>query len=211
VEGSAKAIIIGLAAALAVVSGIAVYDFQQTEPQIQSAAMTEDVQFLFVQHAGSGSLEQDGDAYRLTLNDVSESTVRFADRPYRYIDSVSTGSFVESWSFGDDSFEDDPPNAALTLDETGGQKTIVVELLNPVYDEGTKNLTYDVVEIGENISQSGISEFGQATLVIDNEAGTFPVQHGLCRMIEVGIFECDCEYGYIQDGSDPFCVQDDSR
>ncbi|HEY7508078.1 MAG TPA: hypothetical protein VH677_03035 [Nitrososphaera sp.] len=210
-EGSAKAIIIGLAAALAVVSGIAVYDFQQTEPQIQSAAMTEDVQFLFVQHAGSGSLEQDGDAYRLTLNDVSESTVRFADRPYRYIDSVSTGSFVESWSFGDDSFEDDPPNAALTLDETGGQKTIVVELLNPVYDEGTKNLTYDVVEIGENISQSGISEFGQATLVIDNEAGTFPVQHGLCRMIEVGIFECDCEYGYIQDGSDPFCVQDDSR
>lgn len=210
-EGSAKAIIIGLAAALAVVSGIAVYGFQQAEPQIQSAAMTNDVQLLFVQHASSGSLAQDGDAYRLTLNDVAESTVRFADRPYRYLDSVSTGSFVESWSFGDDSFADDPPNAALTINEAGGQKTIVVELLNPAYDEGTKTLTYYVVEIGENISQSGISEFGQATLVIDNEAGTFPVQHGLCRWTAPQEYECDCDPGYIQDGGDPFCVEIDTQ
>lgn len=210
-EGSAKAIIIGLAAALAVVSGIAIYASMQQEPEIQSAAMTEDVQFLFVQHAGSGSLEQDGDAYRLTLNDMSESTVRFADRPYRYVDSMATGSFVESWSFGDDSFADDPPNAALTINVAGGQKTVIVELLNPIYDEETRTLTYYAGGVGESITQSGISKFGQATLVIDDAGPTFPVQHGLCRMIEVGIFECDCERGYIQDGSDPFCVQDDSR
>lgn len=221
---SSKTVIAGLAAALAVVSGIALYyasvETQAPVSTIMGQESDGSAQFLFVQHASSGSLARDGDAYTLTLNGVSESTVRFADRPYRYVDSIATSSFVDQWFLGNDSFEDDPPNAALVLDDSGGQKTIIVELLNPVFDGGTQTLTYKVVAAGESggfttfgrdgsVNQEGdiSGEFGQATLVIDDADEVFPVPHGTCYA-DGAIIDCSCELHYVQDGDKAACVPD---
>jgi hypothetical protein len=227
-----KAVIVGLAAALAIVSGIALYyaslERAGTETRAlgndENQAATESAQFLFVQHASSGSLVKDGDSYMLALNGVSESTIRFADRPYRYVDSISTGSFVEQWSLGNDSFKDDPPNAALVLNESDGrQKTVIVELLNPIFDEEMQSLTYEVVAVGESdeftvfehdgsVDREGdvTMEFGQATLVIDNDTDEgFSVPHSYCIATGADI-ECSCDLHYVQVPDRAACVEDTS-
>ena len=207
-ETSAKIAIAGLAAALAVASAVAgIYAIDRGSIKTQPTDATADrpAEFLFVQQASSGSIASDGEAYRLTLNGVSNSTILFSDRPDRYTGMMATGSFIDRWSFGQDSFEDDPPNAALTLNgQDGNQKTIIVELLNPAFDEEARILAYDLVT-----DEAGIEgEFGQATLVIDTGDWVFPVPHGTCYTDGAGI-DCQCDPGYIQaDEEKAACVED---
>ena len=126
------------------------------------------LKFLAIQHAQSGTIfEINKTAYSLELNDVSDKTILFSDRPDRIVTSVSTSDFIGNWSTGEDSFAVDAPNAVLVVDEQEGkQEVAIVELFNPVYDVDKKSLKYEAMP--DNATSIELpEEFGQMTIVID--------------------------------------------
>ena len=125
--------------------------------------------FFAIQHAQSGSLSEINEtAYSLELNDVSDKTILFSDRPDRIVKSISTVDFIGNWSSGVDSFAVDAPNAVLVVDEQEGKQDVaIVELFTPIYDVDKKALQYDVTP--DNATSIELpSEFGQTMIVIDN-------------------------------------------
>ena len=124
---------------------------------------TTDVQFLAIQ----GSISQINEtAYTLELNNVSDSTILFSDRPERRVTTTSTADFIGNWAIGPDSFAADAPNAALIVENAQSNlETALVELFDPVYDANTNTLTYTI--IAENATSVDLpGEFGQNILVI---------------------------------------------
>ena len=88
--------------------------------QVENATSTSEPRFLSIQHAKSGSIfENNAISYTLELNDVSNKTILFSDRPERIVTSVNTSDFVGNWhwSMGPESFTADPPNAALIVED----------------------------------------------------------------------------------------------
>ena len=70
-----------------------------------------DVLYLAIQTAQSGSISQINETtYTLGLNNISDSTIQFSDRPNRIVEAVSTADFVGSWTIGPNSFAVDEPN-----------------------------------------------------------------------------------------------------
>ena len=128
----------------------------------------EEPKFFAIQHAQSGSISEINEtAYSLELNDVSDKTILFSDRPDRIVTSVSTTDFIINWSTGEDSFAIDAPNAVLVVDEKDVQRDIaIVELFNPVYNSDKQTLKYDVVTPDNTTSIE--LEFEQSTLIIDS-------------------------------------------
>ena len=125
-------------------------------------------EFFAIQHAASGSLSEINETtYSLELNDVSDKTILFSDRPDRIVKSVNTSEFIVNWSAGEDSFIVCPPNAVLVVDEHDGQQDItIVELLNPIYDPNKKTLKYDIIL--DNVTSIELpGEFGHSTIVMD--------------------------------------------
>lgn len=131
--------------------------------------------FLSMQHAQSGSISEiNSTTYSLELNEISNKTILFSDRPDRIVTSTSTDNYIGNWSAGIDSFATNAPNAVLVLDEKEGQETIIIELFNPVYEENKKTLKYEIRT--ENNTSIDVGGFGRSTLVIDigmSNAGTF--------------------------------------
>ena len=125
--------------------------------------------FFAIQHATSGKISEiNATVYSLELNDVSDKTILFSDRPDRIVTSTSTSDFIGNWSVGKDSFAVDAPNAVLVVDEQEGiQNVAIIELFNPSYDADKKSLNYEVVPDNDT-SVDLPSDFGQTTLVIDN-------------------------------------------
>jgi hypothetical protein len=78
-----------------------------------SAQETELVEEMFVQVASAASVS-DG---KLTLHNVSPSTLYFSDRPKRVVGHMTTEAFVADWATGPNSFAEDPPNAVLSFTE----------------------------------------------------------------------------------------------
>lgn len=128
-------------------------------------------EFLSIQTAQSGSISQINDtAYLLELDNVSDSTILFSDRPERIVETVSTSDFVGNWTTGPNSFSEDEPNDALIVKnaQTGDLETAVIESFTPVYDIATNSLTYTIT--AENAISIGLpEEFGQSILVADNK------------------------------------------
>ena len=105
-------------------------------------------QFLFIQGAESGSVsEVNATTSTLELNDVSDKTILFSDRPDRIVASFNTADFIGNWSTGANNFAVDPPNAVLVLDDDVEQRLdlAVIELFNPEYDPEANTLKYDIV------------------------------------------------------------------
>jgi hypothetical protein len=129
-----------------------------------------DVEFLAIQNAQSGSISKiNVTAYTLELNNVSDSTILFSDRPERIVEAVSTADFVGHWSTGPNSFAADEPNDALIVENTQTRQleTAIIESFNPIYDMATNTLTYTIMaENGTSINLP--QEFGQIVLVIDS-------------------------------------------
>jgi len=130
----------------------------------------ESVSYLFVQEAEGGTLvEEEGGDYTLTLQDVSESTVVFSDRPVRDAFTMTTAEFVESFSVD---FAGDPPNASLSFElATGGAPSVAVFTIDhPIYNEGAGTLSYRVKDIGLSREDSANlpASFGPASLFIDS-------------------------------------------
>jgi len=123
--------------------------------------------FFAIQHAQSGSISKiNGTEYTIELNDVSDKTILFSDRPDRIVKTTSTSDFIGNWSTGIDSFADDAPNAVLVVDESEKQDNAIVELFNPVYNSNTKTLKHEIIP--DNVTSIDlVGEFRQATLLID--------------------------------------------
>lgn len=83
----------------------------------------------------------------MELNDVSDKTILFSDRPDRIVMSMSTSDFVGNWSVGTDSFAVNAPNAVLVVDDQEVSNISIIELFNPGYDIDKKTLKYDITHI----------------------------------------------------------------
>ncbi len=161
------------------------------------AVVAEDNATLFVQTAAAGSFRPNPmagpaatpggpagtpdparrGAYLLTLEGHSGETIAFSDRPQRQFGEVKTPRFFDSMGFT----PADPPNAALVADSPAGEDgVLLVELLNPSYDEPTRTLSYEADLLqqyeGEGLrpvaarqgSVPVAPEFGPASLFIDD-------------------------------------------
>ena len=97
----------------------------------------------------------------LTLEGVAY-TVAFTDRPGREVAHMANDSVAEAWGEGEDSFADDPPNAALGYDigDTSGQAVVQ---LNEIIVDGDR-ITYQVDTLEGELPNG---DFDRATLVID--------------------------------------------
>lgn len=119
--------------------------------------------FLFVQTAQKIDYK-DG---VMTLYDVPHQTMFFTDRPERVVGNVPTDKFVAKWTAdkGPNGFATNPPNAAVTVFQSDGAKTAVVELTNPRLD-GNK-LSYNVKVLQGTSSTQPAS----GVVFIDNYTG----------------------------------------
>jgi len=148
-----------------------------------------DVQLLFVQTANSGTFEEKNGRQILTLVGISPTTVYFSDRPDRISGFEKTELFVALWGEGEDSFSNDPPNAALELLDWNEQSDVfILELTNPVYNYESEILQYDVKileEASEGLTQYNKrndpkipATFENSVLFIDDALGDFAKKVG---------------------------------
>jgi hypothetical protein len=100
---------------------------------------------------------------RLTLIEVSPTTIFFSDRPNRIAGHMHTEEFVHDWQkgVGPESFHSDPPNGALSVFAEEEIVDVVVELKNPRLAGGA--LVYDI----NVLQQDGPIPSGPASLFID--------------------------------------------
>ena len=107
-------------------------------------AQLDEIEALFVQNA-HGLTSGDG---TITLHGVSPSTIYFADRPKREVGHMSSRTFVDLWGDGENSFEIDPPNAALTFLEHEGRtlEDVVVTLTAPRLEGNDLTYAVDVLD-----------------------------------------------------------------
>jgi hypothetical protein len=125
----------------------------------QMIEQLEAEQSMFVQTAQG--LSSDGTT--LTLNGVTPSTLYFSDRPQRVVGHMTTADFVDLWAEGDNSFEDDPPNAVLAFLEPGDEvpEDAVIVIQDPHLKNG--DLCYSI----EALEGAVPAHSGPVTLFID--------------------------------------------
>ncbi|MGO9496234.1 MAG: hypothetical protein ACLQA5_05910 [Solirubrobacteraceae bacterium] len=116
-------------------------------------------QSMFVQTAQGMT----SDGTTLTLQGVTPSTLYFSDRPKRIVGHMTTADFVGLWGEGDNSFEEDPPNAVLAFLEPGDEvpEDAVVVIQQPRLENG--HLSYSI----EALEGSIPTQAGPVTLFID--------------------------------------------
>jgi hypothetical protein len=131
---------------------------------------TSGPKFLFIQSAQSGSIsEVNASTSTLELNDVSDKTILFSDRPDRIVAAINTTNFIGNWSTGPDSFAIDPPNAVIILDDEVQRHLAVIELFNPEYDPSAGTLKFDITAVNATAPIGLPSKFGQSSIVIDDQ------------------------------------------
>ncbi len=133
-----------------------------SDKQLSEKQMIEELQAeqsMFVQTAQG--MASDGTS--LTLKAVTPSTLYFSDRPKRIVGHMSTAEFVDLWAEGENSFEEDPPNAVLAFLEPGDQvpEDAVVVIEDPRLKDG--QLTYSIKPLEGTLP----AEAGPVTLFID--------------------------------------------
>jgi hypothetical protein len=106
----------------------------------------------------------------LKLNDTSNKTILFSDKPDRILEPISTSEFIPNWTAVSNSFKIDPPNAVLVYEDkqTGNLDTAILELFDPIYDKNTNTLSYGITTFNST-SIDLPSNFGHSTLIIDPE------------------------------------------
>jgi hypothetical protein len=141
------------------------------DAQVQSDSKT--INFLFVQDGESSSISKiNSTSYSLQINGVDDEVIVFSDRPDRILQVNSIEDFTGNWTIGEDSFQQDPPNAALLLLEENNEKIdrFIIELYNINYDKDQKVLKYDFIFL-DNSTATQLSDLpynsGQTVLVID--------------------------------------------
>jgi len=92
-----------------------------------------DVEYMFALTGTGFGTNLNG---KITIKDVSATTLYFSDRPYRLTGHVKTEDFVSQWDVGDNNFAEDPPNALLSIFESDTVNDVVVILTEPQLDDG---------------------------------------------------------------------------
>jgi hypothetical protein len=138
----------------------------------QNEADPNGPEFIAIQRAESGSISEiNATNYLLELRGLFDKTILFSDRPDRIVVTQSMNDFVGNWTEGKDSFQLDPPNAALvTLVGDAEQDIFEVELFNPIYEKEHKTLSYDVTFLGNITINSDLpKDLENTVLVIDQD------------------------------------------
>ncbi len=150
--------------------------------------------YLYVQTAHSGSLSEENlDGVRtLVLNDVSPVTVYFSERPDHETGHQSTAEFIDEWNSGEDSFAQNPPNAALDIIGADSQSIAIVELMSAKYNPATQTLEYEILILDKETAGNIPESFEEAALFIDS---TYKKYHCGCEP-KVGERGCWCSYDY---------------
>jgi hypothetical protein len=104
------------------------------------------VQLMFVQTAED--LKADDETLRLV--NVGKQTLYFSDRPKRIAGHLTMQAYMDEWKAGEgpDNFADDPPNATLSVYESGNAENTltVVEISHPVIDGNDLIYQYKLIE-----------------------------------------------------------------
>ena len=148
--------------------------------QVQTSTNIESPQFLSIQHAQSGTTSQiNSTSYVLQLDDLANKTILFSDRPNRIVVTQSIQDFVGNWTNGEDSFQVDPPSAALVvLTENQEDDVFEIELFNPMYDEDEKAISYDFRVLGNVTSSPDLpANLEKSVLIIDSSESKWPLQY----------------------------------
>ena len=82
---------------------------------------------------------------RLVLDGVAPSVTAISDRPARSVTRIGLASFVETWR---SRFGQDPPNAIVSGEMSGGERSAEFVLDDPSYDANARRLTYEAKPIG---------------------------------------------------------------
>jgi hypothetical protein len=103
----------------------------------------------------------------------------FSDRPNRIVVTQTIQDFVGNWTSGEDSFQVDPPNAALVVfTEDREDDVFEIELLNPLFDENEKTIRYDFSVLENGSSSTGLpTNLGRSVLIIDSSESKWPLQY----------------------------------
>ena len=115
--------------------------------------------------------------FTLTLDQPSPDVTVFTDRPVRSASTQPVQGFVDSWDAR--GFNDDPPNAALVLDQQpDNADTAIFELSHPKFDQGSGAVSYTAKHVNGGTSSLPSDEhidpppsFGDAHLFIDPSGG----------------------------------------
>jgi hypothetical protein len=104
------------------------------------------VQLMFVQTADD--LKADGKTLRLV--NVGQQTLYFSDRPVRVAGHLTMPAYLDEWKAGEgpDNFSSDPPNATISVYESGNHEhtLAVVKISHPVIEGKDLIYTYKLIE-----------------------------------------------------------------
>ena len=100
--------------------------FLITTLALPASAEEETCDMLFVQDAKTMSF----DGSRLTLKDANPNIIFFCDRPVRTAGHMDRNAFMKLVTEGENSFADNPPNAAVSIIDAKGEVTEVVVTLS---------------------------------------------------------------------------------
>src|SRR5437773_4146310 len=119
------------------------------------------IQLMFVQTAED--LKADGNTLRLV--NVGQQALYFSDRPVRVAGHLTMPAYLDEWKAGEgpDNFSSDPPNATISVYESGNHENTlaVVKISHPVVDG--KDLVYNYKLIEGTMPKAG----GATALFID--------------------------------------------
>jgi hypothetical protein len=131
---------------------------------------------LFTQTTHKGTLAPivgKNDVFTLTFTAASPDVTVFTDRPVRSASTEDLPNFVDLWD--ERGFGQDPPNAALVLDqEPDNADTAIFTLADPSYDQASGAISYTATHVNGGTSSLPSDEhvdpppsFGDAHLFID--------------------------------------------
>lgn len=143
---------------------------------IKNKDIGKTINYLFVQTGTSGTFVDNNDGnYTLTINGVPPQTIYFSDRPVRKTGQVEMQKFLDTMCFN----SSNPPNAAIELMKGAEDSdVIIVELLDPVYNNNAatlqytahilKDINHSIAEFNDRNDKSIPTSFESVALFIDD-------------------------------------------
>lgn len=188
----------GIAAGALASTGISYAAAQEATP-VAAEGGSDVPEYLFVQSFQSGSIvpEEGADGrFTVTLEQGLGQTIFFTDRPDRTVGAFPTGAFLGWLGFS----ADNPPNAALVLQQESGETDIaVVELFDPVYDQASHTATYNAQVLADWESSLSLG-FQEAPTDLAAVAPSF----GAAHLFIDGIWDCpDAQMFCYTDANNP--------
>lgn len=141
------------------------------EKIVNTTSQQTALKLLFVIKAPQGRLiPLDGKNYQLTIPAKDIKTVlAFSDRPTRVVKHLTPEDYVKMVNSGENTFKQDPPNAAVTI---GENPAAVFEILEAKKDGNTIAYNLQLLNNQENLQ----AEKGSVSLYVDfSGGGTFPI------------------------------------